>query len=420
MRLADRPSDKRLIRSRVPSGSTPATLGGLLFIALALRPQIIALGPLVPAIRVDLEISHAVTGLLSAIPILCMGIFAPLGPALARAFGPKRAIALGVLAITFFGVLRAAVPGVPGVVLTTFGIGIGMGAVGPILPMVVRLHLPGRPVLGTGAYATGILLGSAASAAIALPLATAFGGWRAALAILSIAGLASVAAWLTLTPSDAPGSGATPRLLRLPWGRPIVWVLGVAFALQSTLYYGSTAWLANIYVERGWSVAAAAGLLTTFNVVGLVATVSAPFAAERFGTRRQQLACAAVLSLLGLLGIAIAPGPAFVWAAVLAVGTGTFFPLILTLPVDVAGPASDVGAAAALMLLVGYVLASAAPVVLGFARDATGDFGASVWVLVVVAAILIAVSLTLSPTRLRGRASPPDGALPEGSRGPGA
>jgi CP family cyanate transporter-like MFS transporter len=408
------------MRSRVHSGSTPATLGGLLFVALALRPQIIALGPLVPAIRVDLAISHAVTGLLSAIPILCMGIFAPLGPVLARAFGPKRAIALGILAITCFGVLRASVPGVPGVVLTTFGIGIGMGAVGPILPMVVRLQLPGRPMLGTGAYATGILLGSAASAALALPLATAFGGWRAALAILSIAGLASVIAWLVLTPSDGPGSDAPLRLLRLPWGQPTVWVLGVAFALQSTLYYGSTAWLVNIYVERGWSEAAAAGLLTTFNVVGLVATVSAPLVAERFGTRREQLACAAAFSLLGLVGIAVAPGLAFVWAAVLAVGTGTFFPLILMLPVDVADRASDVGAAAALMLLVGYVLASAAPVVLGFARDATGDFGASVWVLVMIAAILIAVSWTLSPTRLRGREGTRVDAAPDGSRRPGA
>ena len=46
--------------------------------ALVLRPQIIAIGPLQPAIQADLDISHSLIGTLSAIPILCMGIFAPL------------------------------------------------------------------------------------------------------------------------------------------------------------------------------------------------------------------------------------------------------------------------------------------------------------------------------------------------------
>jgi CP family cyanate transporter-like MFS transporter len=291
-----------------------------------------------------------------------------------------------------------------------------MGAVGPILPMVVRLRLPRRPVLGTGAYATGILLGSALSAAIAIPLATAFGGWRAALAILAIAGLASAGAWLVLIPADSPSDSSTARLPRLPWGRSTVWILGLVFALQSTLYYGSTAWLANIYVERGWSQAAAASLLATFNVVGLGATIAAPMVADRLGTRRQQLALAASVSLFGLIGIAVAPGPAFAWTVLLGLGTGAFFPIVLTLPVDVAERASDVGAAAALMLLVGYVLAAASPVALGLVRDATGDFGASVWLLVAIAAILVAVSWTLSPERLRPRLSGQVGSADGGGR----
>jgi CP family cyanate transporter-like MFS transporter len=384
-------------------GRPAATLAGLLLLSLALRPQIIALGPLVPSIRADLGISAAVAGLLSGIPVLCMGIFAPAGPLVAGIFGPRRAIALGVLVITLLGVLRAIVPGVPGVLVATLGIGIGMGAIGPVLPMVIRLHLPDRPVLGTSSSATGILLGSAASAAVALPLATAFGGWRVALAILAVAGCASVVAWLVLIPADGPGSPAERRLPQLPWRRPAVWAAGVVFALQSTLYYGTTAWLASIYVERGWTQAAAAGLLTTFNVVGLLATPAAALVAGRLGSRRAALAGAAAVSLLGLVGIAAAPDPAFAWTILLAVGTGTFFPIILALPVDLTDHSSDAGAAAALMLLVGYLLTSAAPVVLGFARDASGDFAASVWVLVVAAAILIPASWTLSPARVRGR-----------------
>ena len=53
------------------------------------------------------------------------------------------------------------------------------------------------------------------------------------------------------------------------------------------------------------------------------------------------------------------------------------------------------------MLLGGYVLSSLGPVVLGAARDITGDFGASLWLLVGIAIVLVASCLTLSPDRLR-------------------
>ena len=44
--------------------------------------QIVGVGPLIPAIQDDLDISHAVAGLLGTIPVLCMGLFALPAPAL--------------------------------------------------------------------------------------------------------------------------------------------------------------------------------------------------------------------------------------------------------------------------------------------------------------------------------------------------
>ena len=89
------------------------------------------------------------------------------------------------------------------------------------------------------------------------------------------------------------------------------------------------------------------------------------------------------------------------WAVVLGLSLGAIFPLVLTLPVDVADSPGDVGATAALMLLGGYVLSSIGPVLLGAVRDATGDFGTSLWVLAVLAAGEVATCAALSPVRLR-------------------
>ena len=173
------------------------------------------------------------------------------------------------------------------------------------------------------------------------------------------------------------------------------------FGLQSVLFYGAVAWLPNLYVEHGWSVADAGALVAWLNGIGLITTIGVPLVADRLGGRRWQLVGSALLSLVAILGIAVMPDPAYLWVTILGLGLGMVFPLVLTLPIDVADEPSTVGAVAALMLLGGYVLSSLGPLVLGAARDVTGDFAASLWILVVVAVALVGGCLLLSPARLR-------------------
>jgi CP family cyanate transporter-like MFS transporter len=129
--------------------------------------------------------------------------------------------------------------------------------------------------------------------------------------------------------------------------------------------------------------------------------------ADRFGTRRQQLTVAACIAVVGTLGIVLTPGEppgsivAFGAAALLGIGIGAYFPLTLTLPVDVARDASDAASIAALMLLVGYLVSAVAPVLLGLVRDVTGNFDAALWVLVGMAVAMVALSLSLSAGRLQ-------------------
>ena len=59
-------------------------LVALFLAALALRPQLVGIGPLLPPIQDDLDVTHAVAGLLGTIPVLCMGLFAPPAPFLSR------------------------------------------------------------------------------------------------------------------------------------------------------------------------------------------------------------------------------------------------------------------------------------------------------------------------------------------------
>ena len=65
------------MRPYVAPAAAWTLLAALFLAALALRPQLVGVGPLLPEIEDDLGVSHAVAGLLGTIPVLCMGVFAP-------------------------------------------------------------------------------------------------------------------------------------------------------------------------------------------------------------------------------------------------------------------------------------------------------------------------------------------------------
>ena len=103
-----------------------ALLAGLFLAARSLRPQLVGLGPLLPAVRRDLGVSHAVAGL-GTIPVLCMGLFAPPAPFVSGRLGSHRALGASLALIGIFGLARAVAPGAALVILLTFPVGIGMG-----------------------------------------------------------------------------------------------------------------------------------------------------------------------------------------------------------------------------------------------------------------------------------------------------
>jgi CP family cyanate transporter-like MFS transporter len=389
---------------RTPDGAAPAAaLAGLVLVSLALRPQLAAIGPLSGRIIADLGVSHAFVGLLTTIPILCMGLFAPAGPALAGRLGTRRAIAIAAGTVALAGLVRALAPGEPAMLALTLVIGVATATSGPMLAMFVRGAMADHRVAGTAAYAGGTTLGQAVAAGIVVPVAVLLGGWRVSLGVVSALSALGVVAWLLLTRHQTRGatSRTTPRgRLSLPIRRPVVWALGLLFGIQSAVFYGINAWLPSFYVERGWDPAVAAALLSVSSLAGLLSIVVAPLASRRGLERRQLLALAAGSTAVGITGVVLLPVLAWVWAVILGAGLGLTFTVVLTLPTDVAADAEGAGGASALMLLIGYLIASSAPFALGAVRDATGSFAMSLWLLVALAVTMLPLSWAMSPERL--------------------
>jgi MFS transporter, CP family, cyanate transporter len=379
--------------------------------SLALRPQLVGVGPLLSTIAHNLHVSHSVAGLLSTAIVLCMGLFAPAAFLIARRAGQRYAIAAALTLIAVFGVARVLVKPAFGVILLTVPIGIGVAVAGSLMPLVVRESWPKRPVLATAVYASGISLGAAISAAVAVPLEHAFGGWRDTLIAFSIGSGFLVIAWTVLSRGHGGRIEVAAPLPRLPWRSRTGWLLVAIFGLVSVTYYGINAWLPSSFTERGWSHASAGALLTVLNAVTVPVSLFLALRGDRFGSRRFWLVLGASLQLAGILGVILAPSGGWLWAVVMGGAIGLLFPSMMTMPLDVADHPADVGAMAALMLGAGYTISAIGPFLLGVLRDAAGSFTLAMWVIFAVTGLITVILLMTSHERLRRR---PRASIPAG------
>ena len=382
-------------------------LAALLFAGLTFRPQIVGAGPLFPSIQDDLDVSHAVIGLLGTIPVLCMGIFAPTAVHVVRRVGTRVAIAASIGMVGVFGVLRAVAPGAALVVALTLGVGIGMGIGGAVVPIAVKERFARRSGLATGVYTTGIQLGCAVSSAAAVPLALGLGSWRWSLGVFSVVTCALAVVALATTRGEPRHAPSPERPPKLPWQRPSAWLLVLVFALMASTYYGISNWLADAFVEHGWSESRAGWLVAALNIASVPGAFVVPWLSDHVGGRRPWLVGIGITYVVSTIGFVTAPGAAWLWAVCGGVASGAMFPLVLMLPLDVEHDPQRVGALVGMMLGFGYVLGAASPLVLGAVRDATGSFTGSLWLLVGFSAALLAAVAVLPARRSAAAAASP-------------
>jgi CP family cyanate transporter-like MFS transporter len=314
-----------------------ALLVSLFVGGLAMRLQLVSIGPLVPRLSDDLAIPHAITGLLVTLPVMCMAIVAIPASMVADRFGPVRGVTFCLVLLATAGALRSIAPEPVSILALTIPIGLAIGLGGSLLPIVAKERLPAVPAASTGAYVTGFVLGSAVASATAVPLADALGSWRGPLLLFAGLGAVLFALW-GASFRDRPPSPRRPiRLPRPPWRRPVAWLIVIVFGLQSLIFFALVAWMPAFYVEHGWRDQDAGLALSLLITVGLPASMVMGAVGDRGGSRRGYLVAASIFTVIGVAGMNVLPDPGFVWALVVGLGLGMLFPLSLTLPLDVAG-----------------------------------------------------------------------------------
>ena len=180
-----------------------------------------------------------------------------------------------------------------------------------------------------------------------------------------------------------------------PWRDRRAWIAAIFFAAQGLVYYLLVAWLPAIYGEAGLNATATAGLFAVFNAATLPAILLFPIWSDRLRRRRPPIFVAAVCFLTGVVGLLALPTAEpwrWLWPALTGLAVSGLFAMSLVLPADIA-PRGQTGAAAGMVLGIGYAASALGPVVAGIVRDVTGSFQAALLLLVAFGIAMIALSL---------------------------
>ena len=378
---------------RVPA--RPLLFLALLVAAFNLRPGITSVAPLIERMAEELALSRAGISLTTVLPVLFMGLLAPLAPRLALRFGLERVL-VGCLVLLVLALLLRVAGASSLVLIGSAGlVGIGVAVAGPLMSGFIKRYFLQSFGAALGWFSLSMSVGGASGVVFTQPLTDLFAGrWTLALAFWALPALIAVLVWWRL-PNQREEQGSVPAG-GLPWGVSRAWLITGFFALQSGLFYTLSTWLVARYGEAGLTAMRSNGLLSLFMLAGMPCAFAVPWLAHRYVSRPLLLGLCSTLALLSLGMIALAPTlwPEL-WAVTLGVALSSSFALALTLPMYEVQTPIEVSRWTAMMLSVGYCLACLMPLLVGLLRDLSGSYRAPFLVLTLMAATMLLLTLAL-------------------------
>jgi CP family cyanate transporter-like MFS transporter len=388
-------------RNRVTGGVVGLAL---LLLGLNLRLSVASVPPVLDSIRATLGLSATAAGVLTMLPVLCMGAFAPLAPRIGRRVGEDATLLLAVTLLLAGIVLRLA-PGNVGLFAGTFVTGIAIAVLNVVLPSVIKREFV-RPGKMMALYTTMLTGGAALAAGLTVPLTHWFSGdaWRPAMALWAVPALLAAVAWGAVTARRHGTSGHHPiqmaDLGHSPWRSPLAWRITAYMGTQSLLFYAFISWAPDILRDAGIGTAAAGGLLSLALLCGIPASMASPILAERTSRAAPSAGLAALCWMSGLLGLLVAPGTASaLWMVLIGLGQGAAIALSLTLIVIRSPNQAFAAGLSGMAQTVGYLLAASGPLLVGVLHTVSGNWHLPIVLLLVGAGISWSLGLLVDRAR---------------------
>ena len=283
-----------------------------------------------------------------------------------------------------------------------------------LLPSLIKRRMPERAGLLIGLYLLMLAAGAIVASVLAIPVFTAAGGpvqrergdrrqrGRADHAgalgrpgpargpdLGAAATVPDAAGELDRAAGECRGARTGRRRGALAMGRSaLAWQVTLFMGLQSLSYYATLSWFPTMFRDRGVSAAHAGDLLALMNLGNAVTALLIPVLAHRAADQRRLAAWSMLATAAGLAGAVFGPASlAAGFIVLLGLGQGATLGLGIFYTMARAPDPVTAASLSAFAQGIGYLIASAGPLTIGFLHDATGGWTVPGLVLLAVAVL---------------------------------
>lgn len=391
-------------------GRSAALLLLVVAVTLNLRPILTSIGPLLEEIRLGTGIGYQQAALLTALPVLCMGLVPLLQPWLRRWLSEQGALLLGLGAIGLACFWRLLLGSGPALIGSAVLAGLGVAFVQALMPGLVNRWFAQRLVLAMGVYSAALMSGGGLAAVLGPRVAEHFGHWQAGLGVWLLPVLVALLLLGLVGPKLEAAAGTDTSGGGHFFGSRRAWLLAIYFGLINGGYTSMVAWLPAYYQEVGGSARGGGelvGLMTIFQVLG---ALGLPMLLRRFADRRPALWLALLAQLAGFSGLLLAPALSpGLWVGLIGFGLGACFSLSLTLTLEHLKDPRRAGGLAAFVQGIGFIITGLVPYLTGWLRDVSGDFQASWSLLTASVLLMLLVTARFAPRGYAAAMAAPQG-----------
>ncbi|MCG7378826.1 MFS transporter [Paenibacillus sp. ACRSA] len=369
-------------------------LFALFIAALNLRPIITSVASMMGVIQSELGISALTASLLTTLPVLCMGLFAPVATTLSQRFGLERTLCIALMLITVATIMRGINESVTILLGTALAGGIGISFAGPLLSSFIKKYFPTSPGV-VSIYSVSMTIGAALASGLTIPIyAQSENNLPLAMSCWAALGIVALIIWIALI-RQKQHSGNKTRRLRLPLGNKKAIQFTLFFGFMASMFYALTAWISPIALSFGYSSQYAAMLLTVFTLIQVPIALLVPGIVNHTGNPKLLLVLCSVSELIGLV-LLLLSAPMLPAVLFLGIGAGGLFPLALMLPIMETRTAEEAGTWSAMSQMGGYILGAFGPLFTGWMFDLTGQFNASIITMLVIVMLMIGVQFSMN------------------------
>lgn len=355
-------------------------IAGIVIVSFNLRPGITSVGPLIGMIRDDVGLVNWSAGLLTSLPLLAFAMISPVVPSLGNRYTNER-IMFGGLLLLIAGIGMRSISLVLFLFLGTLLVGVGIAVCNVLLPGVIKEHFPTKVALMTSIYSTTMGIFAAIASGVSVPVAVGLDwGWPSALLIWTIPAFIGVCVWgFLMKRSDRHRETGIRYVTKSDgrmWRSPLAWQIALYMGLQSSLFYITISWLPEILFDLGMAKSTAGWLLSYTQLIGMPASFIVPVLAGRMKTQAPIVLTLGTSAVIGFMGLLF--GTSFpvllISTTLIGIPLGGSFALALTFLALRARHAKHAAALSGMAQSIGYLIAAAGPIFIGYLYDVTNEW----------------------------------------------